>query len=159
MDTPDKPRTLNFSRLLNRNRAAPSSPQTSPALNIPQPTVNIEADLSDRKETKERFLKAASLLRQSLKGWQDDDGVPMDFPELAGEPETFDSQFREKLNMVLDGRKESIKDKSSWSKCAETVEGIFTALSPFAKTFLIIAKEGSSVKPLRLSLKSLDTGS
>lgn len=156
MDTPHKPRTSKFLKHLNRNRPAPEAP---PAPNNPQPTVNIDADLRDRKETKERFLKAAAALRQSVKVWQDDGSVPLDLPELAGEPETFDSQLRTKLGLILDSRKESTKDKMSWSKCGEIMEGIFTALSPFAKTFLIIAKEGQSVNPLWLFLKSIDPGS
>jgi hypothetical protein len=156
MERRQKPRTTFFNRLLNK-RAAPSAPQNPPTRTVPQSADNF--DLNDRKETKERFVNAVTSLQQSVELWRDDGEGHLDFPELAGEPETFDFQFREKLNLILDSRKESIKDKSALSKCGDTIVGIFSALSPFAQNFLKIAKEGQSVNLLKLFLSNLDTDS
>jgi hypothetical protein len=69
-----------------------------------------------------------------------------DFPELTGEPEGFnDSQFKDKINAVMQSRKQALKDLSGWKKCEHAVQCAFTAFSPFAKNFLIIAKEGEQV--------------
>ena len=37
---------------------------------------------------------------------------------------------------MLESRKKDIKDETAWSKCRETIECVFTALSPFSKNFL-----------------------
>jgi hypothetical protein len=69
-----------------------------------------------------------------------------DFPELNGEPEDFnDSLFREKMNAVMDARESVVTDRSAWARCKHAVQCAFTAFSPFAKHFLIIAKEGQAV--------------
>ena len=146
MESRQKPRTTYFSRFSKHKHATSSSPQNPPTRTVPQSAEIFDTDVNDRKETKERFVNAATFLQQSLKLWQEDSENPLNFPELAGEPETFDSQFRKKLNQVLDSRKESIEDKSAWSKFGETIVGIFTALSPFAKNFLNVAMEGQAVK-------------
>jgi hypothetical protein len=155
MERPQKPRTTYFSRLLKPKHAASGSPQNPPTTTVPQSAEIFRNDISGRKETKERFINAATFLQESLKLWQEDSENSLDFPELAGEPETFDLQFRKKLNLILDSRKESIKDKSTWSKFGDTIVGIFTALSPFAKNFLSVAREGQSVKyPAAVSERS-----
>jgi hypothetical protein len=105
----------------------------------------VEKDSGDRRRAKARYKEAATLLEQSVKFRQGNWGS-FDFQDLSGEPESLDdSQFRNKINLALATRETSIKDKSAWSKCRYTVECIFTALSPFAKNFLIIAKDGQSV--------------
>lgn len=111
-----------------------------------QPNVHASViESSDREETKERFVNAVTCLQQAIRWWKDDDEASLQHQELEGEPEGFDLQFREKLNKVLDSRRETIKDRSILSKCGDTMVGIFTALSPFAKSFLTIAKEGQAV--------------
>lgn len=106
---------------------------------------DVETDSGDRRRAKARYKEAASLLEQSIKNC---DGYwgSFDFQDLSGEPEEFDdSQFRNKINMALATRETSIRDRTTWSKCKYTVECVFTALSPFAKNFLMIAKEVQSV--------------
>jgi hypothetical protein len=70
----------------------------------------------------------------------------LDFPELEGEPNTFDQKFLQKLNSLLESRKKDIKDETAWSKCRETIECIITALIPFSKHFLTIATTAQSVQ-------------
>ena len=113
-------------------------------------------DSGDRRRAKERYKQAATLLEQSIQNRQGH-WESFDFQDLSGEPENLDdSQFRNKINMALAAQETSIKDRTTWSKCKYTVECIFTALSPFAKNFLIIAKEVQSVI-LFLSLLSSNT--
>jgi hypothetical protein len=109
------------------------------------PVSDVEKDSGDRRRAKARYKEAASLLERSIKTRQGSWGS-FDFQDLSGEPEDFDdSRFRNKINMALATRESSIKDRTTWSKCKYTVECIFTALSPFAKNFLMIAKGAQSV--------------
>ena len=99
----------------------------------------------DRQRTRDRYFEATQFLHETIQGHKDQWGS-FDFPELNGEPEDFqDSQFKTKLNDILELRKKNAKDKTPWEKCGDMIECIFTALSPFAKNFLTIAKEGSNV--------------
>lgn len=56
-----------------------------------------------------------------------------------------DSQFKIRLDSLLEANKNMVKDRTTWTKCGHTIECFFTAFSPFAKSFLMIAKEGSAV--------------
>ena len=58
-----------------------------------------------------------------------------------------DQEFRDKLSMAMNGYKESIKNQRAWGKCGQAIQCVFTALSPFAKNFLLIAREGQAVIP------------
>jgi hypothetical protein len=134
---------------LCKRRGNPSSTtlRTTTAQDDQSSASHVENDYSDRQRAKARYKEAATLLEQSVKSHQGHRGF-FDFGELVGEPEDFDdSQFRNKINVVLASRETLIKDRKAWSKCRFTVECIFTALSPFAKNFLMIAKEGQSVQP------------
>ena len=135
-----------LSRLRHR-RPTPNAIQTHSEA-PEQRTHACDVDSSDRIETKERFVKGATCLKEAVQWWQRDGDSSLDFPELAGEPETFDKQFREKLDKALDSRKDA--------KGGETITGIFTALSPFAKNFLTIAKEAQSVFSIKMVLITLD---
>jgi len=105
----------------------------------------IEDDFGDRRRVKARYKAAATLLRESIESCQSN-WESFDFQELSDEPEDFnDAQFRNKINLALASKEDSIKDRTASSKCRYTVECIFTALSPFAKNFLTIAKEGQAV--------------
>jgi hypothetical protein len=125
------------------------SPPVSPATRSTQtPSVQtVERNYDDRERTKERYAEAATLLEASLKGRQGNWGS-FEFPELSGEPEGFnDLQFRHKIELALESRRNSVKDKTGWSRGRDIIECIFTALSPLAKNFLTIAKEGQAVPP------------
>jgi hypothetical protein len=102
----------------------------------------------DRQRTRTRYLEAAKLLEEVVKGCGSRWGS-FDFPELKGEPgDLSDTQFREKINTALDAHKNEVKDQAVWNKCRRVVECAFTAFSPFAKNFLTIAREAQSVLPL-----------
>ena len=138
-----------FPSIFKRRENTPST--TPPDISTqndhdPNPVSHVvEKDAGDRRRAKARYKEAAAFLEQSIKIHQGTWGS-FDFQDLAGEPENFDdSQFRNKINMTLAARETLIRDKSTWSKCKYTVECIFTVLSPFAKNFLIIAKEVQSV--------------
>jgi len=109
------------------------------------------SDSHDREETKQRFAKASQALEEALKAWRSwkyaESGV-IEFPELVGEPERFDDEFRNKLEKIMDTRKESLADKSLWVKSGDTIVAIFTAFSPFAKNFLSVAIHAQSVRLL-----------
>ena len=49
---------------------------------------------------------------------------------------------------MLAARESSIKDRKGWSTFTYAVECVFTALSPFAKNFLTVAKDAQAVFPL-----------
>jgi hypothetical protein len=112
--------------------------QTSHNTSVSSASPSTSLDLGATK----RFVAAATSLQQSVKHWQKDGADPPDFPKLVGEPERFDARFEETLSQVLNSRKTS---KSGLSKCGDIMKGIFTALSPFAKNFLIVAQQGQSV--------------
>jgi hypothetical protein len=102
-------------------------------------------DLSDRRETTQRFLKASQSLGEALDKCRIDGMGTIDFPELSGEPDQFDSRFREKVNTILESRREAAKDKSVFAKAGDIINGLYTAVSPFAKNFLSVAIQGQSV--------------
>lgn len=54
-------------------------------------------------------------------------------------------QFKNKINAALIARETSIKDRKGWSKLTDAVECVFTALSPFAKSFVIVVNNAQSV--------------
>jgi hypothetical protein len=129
-----------------KKKHPPVSPATgsTPVSQTPSPPT-IKRNYDDRERTKERYEAAATLLEESLKHRQGHWGS-FEFPELSGEPEKInDSQFRRKIELALESRRNSVKDKTGWSKGKDIVECIFTALSPLSKNFLTIAKEGQAV--------------
>jgi hypothetical protein len=100
---------------------------------------------SDRKRTIERYVEASKFLEQTVKG-QTGRWKAFDFPELKGEPiSPNDSQFKERINIALESRKEAVGDETAWGKCKGVVQCVFNALAPVSKNLLIIAKEGSAV--------------
>jgi hypothetical protein len=150
METPRKPRK--HDRISSWIRGKKSPPNPSPANPTSTQTTRgspprIEGDYGDRQRTNERYLEAAVLLEQAVKGRREQgDSDSYDFLEISGEPEKFDdAQFRNKINLALESRKGAIKDQTALSKCKNTVGCIFAALSPFAKNFLIIANDAQSV--------------
>ena len=119
------------------------TPPTPPQVTLIQ--TSQEPLLGDRQRTRARYLDAAALLKETLRGHQGLWGS-FDFPELSGELDEFDdSQFIDKINVVLGARQRSIKDLNAFGKCCHAARCIFTASSPFAKNFLAIAREGQQV--------------
>jgi hypothetical protein len=142
-----------MSKLLHwKRRSHPSKGKepAAPSPEIHEPSVNqhgslSQADLTDRRETTQRFLKASQLLGEALDKCRIDGMGKIDFPELSGEPDQFDSRFREKINNILESRREAAKDKSTFAKAGDIMNGIYTAISPFAKNFLSVAIHAQSV--------------
>lgn len=145
-----KPRGL--SSFLKAPWAGKNRPQTSP-LHITMPiqanqgSIRTADGYVDSQRTKDRYLQAAEFLHQAVKGLREEQHwESFKFPDLSGEPENFDdAHFRDRINLALDSRKTAIRDQTFWTKCKNTVECIFAASSPFAKNFLMIAKEAQSV--------------
>ena len=69
----------------------------------------------------------------------------LNFLSWKREHESFDEQFLQIVNRMLESRKNDIKDETALAKCRNTIECIFAALSPFFKNFLSIAKNAQSV--------------
>ena len=151
-----EPRRKLLSLFKRRERTPSTTPSDTSTQNSHEQNLVshvIEKDSGDRRRAKARYKEAAALLEQSIKLRQGHWGS-FDLQDLSGEPENLDdSQFRNKINLALMSRENSIKDRTTWSKYRYTVECIFTALSPFAKNFLIIAKDGQSVL-LSISISS-----
>ena len=149
MESGQKPRKrdrLNFLfKRKERTQQTTSSQTSSIQRDDMQPPADTAANTGDGERSKARYLDAARLLEETVKAYQDKWGS-FNFPELKGEPKDFDdSLFREKINAVVETRKNNIKDPSAWEKCKDVVQCAFTAFSPFAKNFLTIAKEGQAV--------------
>src|SRR5271168_5036551 len=107
----------------------------------------------DTQRTRNRHIEACKLLRMSIKACRQTNAWEfLDFPELEGEPISFDQKFLQNVNDLLDSRKKDIKDETAWSKCRETIECVFTALAPFAKNFLTIA---TTAQPVNIMLAIL----
>jgi hypothetical protein len=100
----------------------------------------------DMQRTRNRHLEACKLLAISIKACQQDSTWNfLEFRELEGEFESFDEQFLQSVNRMLESRKNDIRDETAWAKCRDTIECIFTALSPFFKNFFTIATNVQSV--------------
>jgi hypothetical protein len=133
--------------LFKRKEPKPSPQSTSSQTNDslvrhPPPS---DAKTADRERARAKYLDSVKLLEKAVKSNEDRWGS-FDFPGLKGEPEDVDdSLFREKINTVMDARKNEVNDRTAWAKCMHAVQCAFTAFSPFAKNFLTIAKEGQAV--------------
>ena len=118
--------------------------ETAQPSNSSQSSEDIDGDY-DTQRTRNRHEEACNLLRRSIKACKQDNTSFLNFPDLEGEPATFDQQFLRKVNGVLESRKKDIKDETSWSKFRDTIECVFTALGPFSKNFLTIVTNAQSV--------------
>lgn len=99
------------------------------------PPLSIDDPFGDRKRTISRYKIAAVKLQASLNPSQAH-WKSFKFLEKNNLDKDPISQLREEINKTLTDRKE---EKKSW------IEKIFSAISPFAKNFLTIAKEGQTV--------------
>ena len=113
-------------------------------------SVNIEytheADkYGEYNRAKLRYTAASEALRVALEQhgiiWKyfqfPDAGVMLggdDIPKL-----------REEIKEMLDSRIHPAMNGNLWGTCKQTIERFFSATRPFAKSFLTVAKEGSSV--------------
>jgi hypothetical protein len=145
MDSGQKPRKRDrITSLFKRHVPAqkpPSNESTSSDLMMQRPPPGD----GDRERTRARYLNAVKLLEDAVKAYEGRWGS-FDFPELKGEPKDFDdSLFRDKVNTVMDARKNEAMDQTAWTKCRRAIQYAFTAFSPFAKHFLNIVKEGQAV--------------
>ena len=141
-----------MSRFTSRLKGWKRSPPTTSHCGVESKTSQEAGgnDYNDRQRAQIKYVEAATQLKTAIRirkgSW---DSFNFDFEELSGEPEGFDdSQFKNKINEVCKSRETSIKDRKGWSKFAYAIECVFTAFSPFAKNFLIIANNAQSVLPL-----------
>ena len=142
---PAKGKGLNT--LFRRIKASSQKVLTPSSVPRALPPVDVSPD---RRRTIERCQQAAKQLEDAVNGRADVWGG-FDVSLLKGEPEDFnDSQFRDRVNMVLDARKDAVESRSAWAKCCRTFQCAFVAFSPFAKNFLAIAKQAQAVRPVDL---------
>jgi hypothetical protein len=113
----------------------------------PPPVVRAD-HAGDRENTEKRYREAMEQLKKSVKlprkNWEAFD-IP-DFKNLADVNNPI-PQLQEDIKKTLDAKQEAFKDPSFWSKSKRVTEKIFTAITPFAKNVLLVAKEGSNVFP------------
>ena len=160
-DNGQKPRKRDRFKGLFKRKDQPQqapSPQTSGDV-TKQHAMPSDANTGERQRTRARYLDAAKLLGETIKMYEGQWGS-FDFPELNGEPEDFDdSLFREKINAVIDARESAVMDGKAWARCKHAAQCAFAAFSPFAKHFLLIAKEGQAVFAIpNTSNHSIDAG-
>ena len=97
-------------------------------------------EYGDTQRVIARYSEATRLLEHAVKRREGSC-----FPELKGEPGSFDVSFRHKINMILNAGKEKAAKRGPRWKSRHVLQCIFTALSPFAKNFLLIAKDVQTV--------------
>jgi hypothetical protein len=141
-----KPRKLGIRSLFRRRNTGPSlESQSTSSQTDNNVSPGIAEDYGDRERSIARYKEAAKILKKSIEIRQGSWGS-FDLSGLTGEPGDFDdAQFRNKINLALTSKEANIKDRESCSKCRYTIECLFTALSPFAKNFLTVAKNAQSV--------------
>jgi hypothetical protein len=100
----------------------------------------------DTNRAYQRYENAKRKITDSLK-IRRNDWESFDFPQLNGHSEQEElSTLRSEINNVLESRKRTVRASlSTWSKSKAIVEN-FTAISPFAKNFLTVAKDAQQVK-------------
>jgi hypothetical protein len=107
---------------------------------------------TDRQNTKTRYEQPYDALRKAI---AKDKSLSAAFDDLSVDPEGIDDLlFINKLHRALESQNSKVKDRSAWGTCKSTVKYLVHILKPFAKNFLTIAREGSSVL-LLLSLSYL----
>ena len=150
MESGQKPRKFaKLRRLVNpRSKISasnPNSPQLASIQSGQEDIHHVDEWFGDRQQVKDRYVQAATLLQEAVKTHKTQ-GESFDFPNLSGEMEEFNgSEFREKMNMAMVSHKNSIKNQRVWGKCGDVIQCVFTALSPFAQNFLLIARDSQAV--------------
>lgn len=123
------------------------------------PEIQREDPFGDGERAESRYNKAAKDLQEALDhsrtNWKDfkipalgnisknNPQFRKQVADLFHKPvaDLFDKQVAD----LFDSSDKSADDMNIWSKCQSIAENLFTAMSPFAKHFLTIAKEGQSV--------------
>jgi hypothetical protein len=101
--------------------------------------------IDDRERTKQRYVTAAEELKKAVQlhppGWEIFELPPLsDISVVDPIP-----QMRSEIDKILASRMNSANNQSIWSKGKNLVEKFFTVLSPFAKHFLLVAREAAKV--------------
>jgi hypothetical protein len=143
MNSGQKPRTTDritaIFRRPSSNRNQPPSASRKEDLEVPTAT-----PASDKERTRERYLKAVSLLEDVLKGRNEKWGN-FEIPKLEGELDDVDpAGFRDKIEGLCQLYSQK-RNRNALEQCAHVVECCFTAFRPFAKNFLSIARESAQV--------------
>lgn len=141
-------RLWRFKARFKRQETRPPTP--SPPGNQSETSQATSNDYNDRQLAQIRYTEAANQLKEAIKIRKGPWGS-FDFKGLGSEPEGLDdSLLKNKINAVVVSKETSIKDRRGWSKFTYAVECVFTALSPFAKNFLMVAKDAQSVISLSI---------
>ena len=126
--------------LRNLSSAHRTDPPTSPPRRSPGSASRPLHDYDDRQRAQRRYTEAAADLKEAIKRQQG-----LDFEDISSEPGFDDSRFIAKLNAILAAQESSINDRKGWSTFTHAVKCVFTALSPFAKNPLTVAKDAHAV--------------
>jgi hypothetical protein len=138
---------------IQETSASPESPSLEstpePSTSAPKGLPQIAPDaFGDRKQTEERYKRASEELSAALElprnKWGSFDVTPLG--NLNG-TDPF-PKIRAGILEILEKREEKAKGKGFGPWCKRVVERVFTATSPFAKNFLMIANNAQSVIPV-----------
>ena len=137
-----KPKRVDRVLGLFKRKPKPVAPEQSDHANQPQNPVPVP--YGDTERTRDRYLKAVSLLEDALNGRNEKWGN-FEIPKLEGELENMNpEEFRGKLESLCQSY--SAKRDANWvGKCSHVLQCSFAAFAPFAKNFLAIAKDGAQV--------------
>jgi hypothetical protein len=125
------------------------------SIQVTQPAASSSLQSSDRNQTTIRYSEAYNALRKAI---ERDNSLSAVFDELSTNPEGDDSMFINKLHSVLESQNSKVNDRSAWGTCKSTVKYLVHTFKPFAKNFLVIAREGSAVYTFfRSYLTSIDS--
>ena len=148
MDTQLQTRRKGLRGLFKRKQNDPQKPADADDPSGSATVQQIGSLDLDTARTNTRHQKACELLLACLPNpEQEDTWKFLDFSDLESKA-TFDDEFGQKLNGILESKRGPIKDNDSWKKLCKTLECIFAALIPLSRNFLSIANPGQSVGPL-----------
>src|SRR5262249_47623860 len=99
----------------------------------------------DTTRSLERYREEVLRLKLALQNRRKEWGS-FDFRELGSIPENEDiTILQSEVEKVLDAKKNSLANKTAWTTVKSIIEQGYMALTPFAKTFLSVAKNAQSV--------------
>jgi len=100
----------------------------------------------DTDRSKERYRKACDDLEEMLETYRQHWDTS-ELPNLDNLPENEDiSMLQKEIANYFAARERSQQNKSAWSTIKGIIEKGYTALSPFAKTFLSVAGQADAVR-------------
>ena len=110
----------------------------------------IESNDLVTKRTVNRYRESLGQLKEALKLAQGQ-WKAFQFPEFESMSEDIDPVIlRQAIDNIFQSNEGSVKNSSRWSKVKRVIEAIYTALSPFVKNVLVIARDSSGVHPTML---------